>query len=188
MTLSQRQQRTQREIVTTMFNLLEKQPFEAITVNQICEVALIHHATFYRYFHDKYALLSQLLATLCDEIEMQTTAETAFTQALIAILTKHATMFRNLTSNNRSNGIYYDLIQLMADQLLVASQNYATTKDPLLRQVQHADNPVFASYGIAGMVVGVFVRWNQQAEDPESFAAFFQKDAQSLMELNNKKR
>ena len=38
--------------------LLEVQSFEDITVNQLCEEAMIRRATFYKHFADKYEYLS----------------------------------------------------------------------------------------------------------------------------------
>lgn len=53
--------RTQRDLVEAMVNLLRKEPFEKITIDDICDEALVHRSTFYRYYHNKYELLESML-------------------------------------------------------------------------------------------------------------------------------
>ena len=60
--------RTRRMLVAAMRNLLTRQNFQKITVNDICEEAMISRSTFYVHFEDKYALLKQLLADIRIEI------------------------------------------------------------------------------------------------------------------------
>jgi len=43
------------------------QSFSTITVNQICEKAMVHRTTFYKHFEDKYDLLSLGLSRSHDE-------------------------------------------------------------------------------------------------------------------------
>lgn len=41
-----------------LFSLVKKKPFEKVTVCDICDEAMVHRATFYSHFADKYALLT----------------------------------------------------------------------------------------------------------------------------------
>ena len=50
--------RTVKLLTDTLTELLEKEPFEKITVMDICEKSMIPRATFYNYFEDKYDLLN----------------------------------------------------------------------------------------------------------------------------------
>lgn len=56
--------RTLSSLTSTMFKLLESQPFETITVQELCKLSLIPRATFYNYFEDKYDLLNYCWFTL----------------------------------------------------------------------------------------------------------------------------
>ncbi|MBC1271676.1 TetR/AcrR family transcriptional regulator [Listeria booriae] len=38
--------------------------FEAITINKICEEAMVHRTTFYKHFEDKYHLLSYCIESM----------------------------------------------------------------------------------------------------------------------------
>lgn len=53
--------KTKRALSKSFYELLEKQTFSTITVNQICEKALVHRTTFYKHFYDKYDLLIYLI-------------------------------------------------------------------------------------------------------------------------------
>lgn len=50
--------KTKRALSESLFNLLSEKLFSAITVNMICDKALVHRTTFYKHFYDKYDLLS----------------------------------------------------------------------------------------------------------------------------------
>ncbi|PHK48904.1 TetR/AcrR family transcriptional regulator [Staphylococcus edaphicus] len=59
--------KTKRALSQNFFSLLEKQEFSSITVNQICNAALIHRTTFYKHFYDKYDLLIYLITELTED-------------------------------------------------------------------------------------------------------------------------
>lgn len=48
--------KTQNALAETLVALLEKKPFDRITVNDICTDALVSRSTFYLHFEDKYQL------------------------------------------------------------------------------------------------------------------------------------
>lgn len=49
--------RTTLAIYQALFELLEVHNFDSITVNDICQQALVSRTTFYSYFDDKYELV-----------------------------------------------------------------------------------------------------------------------------------
>jgi AcrR family transcriptional regulator len=49
--------RTKKQIWEALLSLLQEQTFAATSVSAICEQAMVHRATFYCHFADKYALL-----------------------------------------------------------------------------------------------------------------------------------
>jgi len=48
---------TKQIIIDAAFSLLEKRPFERITVQDILEAAHVSRGTFYKFFSDKYELM-----------------------------------------------------------------------------------------------------------------------------------
>ena len=59
--------KTHKALTSAMFRQLSHRSFEKITVNDLCEEALVSRATFYVYFRDKYDLLKYWLITLKDD-------------------------------------------------------------------------------------------------------------------------
>ena len=59
--------KTKRALSQSLYELLEKQPFSTISVNQICNEALVHRTTFYKHFYDKYDLLIYLTTDLTQD-------------------------------------------------------------------------------------------------------------------------
>lgn len=61
---------TDMQIKNSFIKLLENKPFEKITVNNILEDIHISRSTFYRYYDDKYNLISKIEAELINQIKM----------------------------------------------------------------------------------------------------------------------
>lgn len=53
--------KTRRALIVAMLALLEKKSFAKISVNDICQEALVSRSTFYVHFEDKYMLLRSCL-------------------------------------------------------------------------------------------------------------------------------
>lgn len=55
-----RVRRTRKLLWEALLTLLSvsKRPFDTITINEICEQAMVHRTTFYKHFEDKYDLLA----------------------------------------------------------------------------------------------------------------------------------
>lgn len=56
--------KTKKALSSSLLQLLEQQLFQTITVNLICDNALVHRTTFYKHFYDKYDLLEYLFNQL----------------------------------------------------------------------------------------------------------------------------
>lgn len=50
--------KTENALCDAFLNLLEKKRFEDITINELCDAAVIRRATFYKHFTDKYNFLT----------------------------------------------------------------------------------------------------------------------------------
>ncbi len=60
-----RVKRTKKLLTEALMELLQQNSFEKIGINDICKKAMVHRATFYNHFGDKYDLFAYAL----DEIE-----------------------------------------------------------------------------------------------------------------------
>lgn len=64
-------QRSLEAFSGTMFRLISEQPFERISVNQLCQLSNYPRATFYNYFDDKFNLLEYYWYILGEQIRLQ---------------------------------------------------------------------------------------------------------------------
>lgn len=63
-----RVRRTCSLLSMALVNLMQTRSFEKISVMHICERAMVHRATFYLHFSDKYDLLRYILSEYADQI------------------------------------------------------------------------------------------------------------------------
>lgn len=59
---------TQKHIKNSLITLLDVHKFDLITVNQIVAEAEITRSTFYRYYEDKYSLLSEIEEEILNQL------------------------------------------------------------------------------------------------------------------------
>ena len=53
--------KTEKAIIEAFLKLLSEKAFESVTVNVICQLAVVRRATFYNHFADKYELFTKAL-------------------------------------------------------------------------------------------------------------------------------
>jgi len=61
---------TKKIIKDTFIELLEEKDLKKITVSEICKIADINRATFYRYYLDVYDLLDKIEEEFVTELKM----------------------------------------------------------------------------------------------------------------------
>lgn len=115
-----RSSRTRRALADALFELLEHEEFQKVTVNDICDQAEVSRPTFYTYFDDKYALLhfciEQFYQEILDDATERGGSHRDIITATLDHLEHHAKSFRHLllgeTNRELSNVIntaFYDL-------------------------------------------------------------------------------
>lgn len=62
-----RVQKTYKALATSLFQLLKQKPFEDITVKELCDLAVVRRATFYKHFGDKYEFAIFIIRQLQSE-------------------------------------------------------------------------------------------------------------------------
>ena len=65
-----RVQKTYDKLYKTFFELLEKKPYESITVLEICNETGVHRATFYKHFIDKQDFVNFCINKKLDELHL----------------------------------------------------------------------------------------------------------------------
>ena len=63
-----RVKKTQRALMDSFLELLKTKNFSQITVQDLCDRAMVRRSTFYRHYSDKYDLLNQVLANFFNSL------------------------------------------------------------------------------------------------------------------------
>ena len=63
-----RVKKTQRALMDSFLELLKTKNFSQITVQDLCDRAMVRRSTFYRHYSDKYDLLNQVLANFSNSL------------------------------------------------------------------------------------------------------------------------
>lgn len=154
-----RVRRTRKLLSDALVALLAEQPFESITVRQICERAMVHRATFYTHFADKYELLRSVLTDVqADLLQIQTSkdwdAESGhFLLGFMDYVVAHRSLFTLLLVEKDS----HSLTALMRHQF--AAMTEAQVKAFQASGVHYSiPAPVMAQF-FAGAILGVIAWW-----------------------------
>lgn len=70
-----RVRRTKKALFEAFFKLLHEKQFDEITVNELCDVANIRRATFYKHYSDKYDFLVACAQVLRNNFDRQMVKE-----------------------------------------------------------------------------------------------------------------
>ncbi len=65
--------KTKKNLKLTLKKLMNEEPFEKITVKEICERAITSRITFYNYYSDKYSLLEDIFRDIDNDLEQRFT-------------------------------------------------------------------------------------------------------------------
>ncbi len=83
--------RTHKLLCDAMFSLLEKKSFDDISVVEICDKAMVHRATFYKHFEDKYHFMEYVMKEKIREFYENNNSHDLYNEPRL--------FFRNLVSN-----------------------------------------------------------------------------------------
>lgn len=70
--------RTKKFLVNSLLQLLQERSFDKISVIEICDRAMVHRATFYKHFEDKYDLFAYGMDCIKDDALSKTEFSDAF--------------------------------------------------------------------------------------------------------------
>jgi len=153
--------RTHKLLLDALASLIEDQPFEKITVTDICDMAMVHRTTFYKHFEDKYHLLRYGIV----ELQQLFNKETLTTDHNVSLIEHCLAIFSNLMSLLSNNKKLHILVSFSRQEDSVGSIFFElVTKDILdkmnNRDDQQKDIPdsFIASY-YAGAIISVASWW-----------------------------
>ncbi|HBF76138.1 MAG TPA: hypothetical protein DDW71_12885 [Lactobacillus sp.] len=173
--------KTERDIKQSFLNLLATTPFQKITVNQICDAALVSRSTFYEHFQDKYDLLGQLVkqyALLYQQlIEQRATAIINQEEHVLSIpeiartLQKHRDALNVLLNIHEEN---YDLLVHWEHSLSLTwhrlNHHYGANKNAPADFVSSLESSIVLNY----------IRWSLKNGMNDDAAALSERMIQSI--------
>lgn len=150
--------KTRMALSITLMELLEKKSFKKITVNDICQNAMVSRSTFYIHFEDKYQLM-----LFCLQMERQRLYETAqnmdlqsyFKMVLTSIYERKKVFY---------NFLHADLDMELFDMFKNFFHNYISDILNLIEQQGvklPGPIPILAVYYASGLT-GIFIWWIEQ--------------------------
>ena len=95
--------KTLQQIDRALLELLNELPFQKITVQLLCEQALINRSTFYKYYTDKYDLLDRYLNKILQEFKQQVNVDFVVTNPSVTDDECYQIPFRNSYIPNGQN-------------------------------------------------------------------------------------
>lgn len=181
-----RVRRTQMNLREALIDLIEEKGFDAVTVGDIAERAMVNRATFYRHYPDKYALVTGIFeesirqmmheiplpegpgatppaSGTVDDAARQLDAAVAVWLALFEHLARHARLYQAMLGKRGSSWFTAQ----MRDSFAEAIRSRARILTTLGLSVRAADEPnaaplEFVIVCLANWFVGMLSWWMEQ--------------------------
>lgn len=112
-------------IKNALLSLLKEKSIEKITVREICQLAEINRATFYRHFDNQYALLEILQEEMFEEIKngvMKQAGNDEIILLVFQLVYQHKNEWLLLLGENADPRISRKIERFMADYFQVSSK------------------------------------------------------------------
>jgi len=121
--------KTHMALCSTFMQLLERKRFEDITINELCEEAMVRRATFYKHFADKYDFFLFFICDLQCKFEKDSMLlyrqegklleyYLSITRKLIYFLDKHEKMVQHILESN----MLATLFDILTGQIMTAAK------------------------------------------------------------------
>lgn len=120
------------QIDRALLECLEQMPLQKLTVDQLCQQAMINRSTFYKYYQDKYDLMDQYLARTLQEFRRQ--MDVAFVEPFaqnihslvyqknfekaLQYLHKNKARYTLLWSGAINRSVFTEMLQVIHDSIL----------------------------------------------------------------------
>lgn len=118
--MDRRTKYTQNIIKETLIDLLEEKEINKITVSEICEIADVNRATFYRYYLDVYDLLDKIEGNFSRELietfekeEITDYTVSKFVKALLKVFVENKKLVKVLFNRKTSSNFLDEILELV---------------------------------------------------------------------------
>lgn len=165
---------TKMIIQVNFISLLKQKPIKRITVKEICELAEINRATFYKYYADAYDLMEKIEDEILQELQsaMESFPKGSIHETLLGILKKmkeNGELYMALFSGNGDTDFPMKIFRLCYAEF----SDYINSLYPKMTKTQQAWLYVYTAQGSCG----ILNYWlsDGMAESPAEVAEFIEK-------------
>lgn len=142
-----RVKRTRAILSQSLFSLMEHHSFHSISVKDICKEAMVHRATFYCHFRDKYDLLAFSLKQIADEIHIEEGSVEQAHARFFLIGAKYKRLFSQLLLEEK------DSLGYIIRQEMTLGMKQELLQDTKIRNISTSSEIVMAAF--AGATLGI---------------------------------
>ena len=146
--------KTKLALFDAFTELMSKETFENINVNQLCERAGIRRATFYKHFSDKYAFLTYYVKALRIKFDNRADIKRIappdtkyfvnYAKRIVSFIEENDAIFSNILKSN----LFHVIFNMITDQ------NYKDTRDRLESGASSGLSLSSSVETTAGMITG----------------------------------
>ncbi|WP_186731357.1 TetR/AcrR family transcriptional regulator [Rummeliibacillus suwonensis] len=150
----------EKNILDSFMELLYKKSFSTIIVNDICQQALIHRSSFYRYYEDKYQLLEQVINIMGEEVQQKVLESQGqyenISEVVIDYVEQHNTLVANVIRKGDVTNIIDKLSKLCGEMIY---ENAKNRNDPISLKVKNLNHPEVISELYGNMILVLIKKW-----------------------------
>ena len=180
--------RTQKFLQDAMIELIREKGFEAITVGDIAERAMINRATFYRHYQDKYDLVAKIFEDMASQLVeymqpiRRDTRHSAWDDApeiwalLFEQVAENARLYRAMLGKNGSSWFAARMREYTIKIMIEREQEYEVKPR---RQINPAMPQDLPSAQLAHVLIGTITWWleSEKTYTPKQMATWFYRFA-----------
>lgn len=158
-----RVQKTYMSLTDAMLRLLRKKKFEEITINELCDEAMIRRATFYKHFGDKYAFIQfmfeELRVKFLNEFEhrAQDANEEDYFEILVSYIIDFLLKYEDVIHSLESSSLLFLLLNLRMNDSSRAVEKEIS--DLLTKYFKTGADPIFATQYLLGGIIPSILWW-----------------------------
>jgi AcrR family transcriptional regulator len=185
-----RVRRTQKFLQEAIIELIAEKGFDAITVGDIAERAMINRATFYRHYQDKYDLVAKIFEETANQLvenmkpfhkdtrQSETENPPEIWIQLFEHVAEHARLYRAMLGRNGSSWFAARMREHTIKLMLESKRRWEQQKEP--GQLSDPAMPQeLPGMQLSHVLIGTIVWWleSEKSYTPRQIATWFYRFA-----------
>ena len=182
--------RTHKFLQEAMIELITEKSFDAITVGDIAERAMINRATFYRHYQDKYDLVAKILEEITNELvenmkpfhkgsgQSETENPPEIWIQFFEHVAEHARLYRAMLGKNGSSWFAARMRDHIVKIMLEQERRWKYQVEPS-QPIDPAMPQELPGTQLAHVLIGTIVWWleSEKSSTPRQMATWFHRFA-----------